>query len=345
MPSLPTIDRPLTLEWDRDQQIVIEAEPQARQLVIAGPGTGKTAVACGRIAYLINKCGIEPVNVLLVSFTRTAVAELRDRIATFIGHPAQAAGVRIATIDSTTWTLLNGFDSNSASAFGGYDANIARLCEQFRARNEDLLEHMRKYEHVVVDEAQDILGLRAALIDAVIDSTSPACGITVLADPCQAIYGFTNENGEAGAADNSCLVDRLKSRQSGAFVCIPLETLHRTSEPKLIELLSITRPVVTSATGFGKGKYRLLRALIEKTATALPTNRTSLAEAVSGRNDLLILYRTRAEALVTASMLSSSAVPHRLRISGLPAWLQPWIGAVFGDYTWPEIERPAFDRL
>jgi superfamily I DNA/RNA helicase len=127
-------------DWDRDQQEVIDASPDSRLLVDAGPGNGKTAVACARIAHMINDWGIEAVNVLLVSFTRTAVAELRNRIAAYVGSPARAAGIRIATLDSTTWTLLNGFDSESASLFGGYDANIERLCDQLRQRNEDLLE-------------------------------------------------------------------------------------------------------------------------------------------------------------------------------------------------------------
>jgi len=326
-----------------EQQKVINAGPGARLLVDAAPGHGKTAVGCARIARLINECGIEAVNILLVSFTRTAVAELRNRIAAIVGNPARAAGIRIATLDSTTWTLLNGFDSTAASLFGGFDANIERLCDQFRQRNDDLLEHMSKYEHIVVDEAQDILGPRARLVDLLLAHTSPSCGVTVLTDPCQAIYGFTSENGDAASGDASSLVQRLES--GGNFEKVELGTLHRTSQPSLMTLLSHMRPIVVAAVQGNRHVHILLREKIKHTATTLATTRETLAETVKNRDDLLILYRTRAEALLSASMLCSSGVRHKLRISGLPSWLQPWIGAIFRDYTQPQIDRPTFERL
>ena len=91
-------------DWDHEQVEVILDDPSSWQLVAAGPGTGKTAVACQRIASLVDD-GIEPSRILLVSFTRTAVAELRDRIASFAAAGEQARSVRISTIDSYAWRL------------------------------------------------------------------------------------------------------------------------------------------------------------------------------------------------------------------------------------------------
>ena len=48
------------LDDDAKQQSVITTAPDARLLVGAGPGTGKTAVACARIAKLIDTDGVEP---------------------------------------------------------------------------------------------------------------------------------------------------------------------------------------------------------------------------------------------------------------------------------------------
>lgn len=64
-------------DWDLEQLEVILEAPACWQFVIAGPGAGKTAVACQRIAYLIDEA-VPPSRLLLASFTRTAVAELRD---------------------------------------------------------------------------------------------------------------------------------------------------------------------------------------------------------------------------------------------------------------------------
>jgi len=68
-------------------------------LVSAGPGMGKTAVACARVAQLIAD-GVEPANIWLVSFTRTAVREIRNRIAALVQWEDRASAVRITTLDS-----------------------------------------------------------------------------------------------------------------------------------------------------------------------------------------------------------------------------------------------------
>jgi hypothetical protein len=52
-----------------DQLEVIMDEPESWQLVTAGPGAGKSVVACQRIAYLVDD-GVPPSRILLGSFTR-----------------------------------------------------------------------------------------------------------------------------------------------------------------------------------------------------------------------------------------------------------------------------------
>ncbi|MDD9872590.1 MAG: ATP-dependent helicase [Deltaproteobacteria bacterium] len=53
--------------------------------LLAGPGTGKTRVLTRRICFLIEKAGISPSNILVVTFTRPAAQELRDRIEDKLG--------------------------------------------------------------------------------------------------------------------------------------------------------------------------------------------------------------------------------------------------------------------
>src|SRR5690606_9102555 len=152
-------------DWDLEQLEVILEAPTGWQLVIAGPGAGKSAVACQRAAYLVDE-GVPPSRILLVSFTRTAVAELRDRIVSYAVAGAAARSVRISTIDSHAWSLRAGFDDEPLKkplGDGSYDLGIERTVELFKNKNPDLIDFMARLEHLIIDEAQDVMGLRAEI--------------------------------------------------------------------------------------------------------------------------------------------------------------------------------------
>ena len=112
-----------TLIWNQEQISIIEANGTQRLLVDGGPGTGKTAVLSARIAHLIDKFNFAPSNILVISFTRTAVAELRNRLSTYLVNKQDAFGIKVATIDSHAWSLNAGFDA-AASMSGSFDNNI-----------------------------------------------------------------------------------------------------------------------------------------------------------------------------------------------------------------------------
>jgi len=104
---------PALIQWDRSQRQVIDAPHTDRLLIGAGPGMGKTAVACARVSQLIDQHGLEPSRIWLISFTRTAVREIRDRIATYLEDASAAFAVRIATLDSHAWAIHSGFDDQA----------------------------------------------------------------------------------------------------------------------------------------------------------------------------------------------------------------------------------------
>ena len=64
---------------DPDQYAAATAEGPL--LIIAGPGTGKTRTLTYRIAHQVTECGVPARQVLAITFTRRAAAELRDRLA------------------------------------------------------------------------------------------------------------------------------------------------------------------------------------------------------------------------------------------------------------------------
>jgi superfamily I DNA/RNA helicase len=151
------------LNWTEQQKEIISAEPDARFIVNAMPGAGKTAVACAKISNLIDE-GVTPSNIWLVSFTRTAVQELRDRIASFADEEDDVIGVKIATIDSRAWQLRYGMRSDETkSLFDNYDLSISNAIDVLDESSEELEDFFGDLEHVIIDEAQDITGYPASV--------------------------------------------------------------------------------------------------------------------------------------------------------------------------------------
>src|SRR3984893_6536110 len=105
-------------------------------LIVAGAGSGKTAVLTRRIAYLIGARGVGVGQVLAITFTNKAAAEMRERVVRLVGNRARAMWV--STFHSTCVrilrnqaSLIEGLNSN----FSIYDADDSRRLLQMIGRD------------------------------------------------------------------------------------------------------------------------------------------------------------------------------------------------------------------
>ncbi|UQS22470.1 DNA helicase PcrA [Amycolatopsis thermalba] len=107
-------------------------------LVVAGAGSGKTRVLTRRIAYLLAERGVHPGEIMAITFTNKAAAEMRERVSELVGRRANAMWV--STFHSMCVRLLRreAKTLDMSSNFSIYDADDTRRLVTLVARDLDI---------------------------------------------------------------------------------------------------------------------------------------------------------------------------------------------------------------
>ena len=87
---------------DRQQDAVFHTDGPL--LLLAGAGSGKTRVLTHRVAYLIEEKGINPWNIMAITFTNKAAQEMRERVDRLVGFGAES--IWVSTFHSTCVRIL-----------------------------------------------------------------------------------------------------------------------------------------------------------------------------------------------------------------------------------------------
>ena len=133
-------------------------------LILAGAGSGKTRVLTHRTAYLIEEKGVNPYNIMAITFTNKAAGEMRERIDALVGYGSES--IWVSTFHSTCVRILRrhidhiGYDTN----FTIYDSDDSKsvmkeICKRLRICLQQLY---RLYDEIV--KIQRIILLQRRLI-------------------------------------------------------------------------------------------------------------------------------------------------------------------------------------
>ncbi|WP_132993175.1 UvrD-helicase domain-containing protein [Gordonia zhaorongruii] len=135
-PGAPASDEASAVLSDRGRELLDGLNPQQREavlhegvplLIVAGAGSGKTAVLTRRIAYLLAERDVTPGQILAITFTNKAAAEMRERVIDLVGP--RAAYMWVSTFHSTCVRILRAQSAllgNRNSNFSIYDADDSR---------------------------------------------------------------------------------------------------------------------------------------------------------------------------------------------------------------------------
>ncbi|MCR5609211.1 MAG: ATP-dependent helicase [Lachnospiraceae bacterium] len=88
---------------NKEQKEAIEHN-KGPAIVLAGPGSGKTFVITHRTKYLIERCGVNPANILVITFTKAAATEMRERFVGLYGEDGRK--VNFGTFHAIFFTIL-----------------------------------------------------------------------------------------------------------------------------------------------------------------------------------------------------------------------------------------------
>lgn len=119
-------------------------------LVLAGPGSGKTTVVTRRVQYLVQDCGIPPASILVITFTKAAAGEMKERFLRLMGEEHTA--VSFGTFHAVFFSILK-------LSYGFTAGNILRE----ETRYQYLKETVERLRLEIDDENEFLTGISAEI--------------------------------------------------------------------------------------------------------------------------------------------------------------------------------------
>lgn len=340
---------------DPVQQAVIDAGVDERLLVTAGPGTGKTQISAMRLSHLV-RCGVRPSQILVLSFSRSAVRTLVRRIEKVSGDADSTVEdlrhLSVRTFDSWTFRILRQTGLQPSYLMSRtYEQNIALLADKMSGEERsEIRELLAGVRHVIIDEAQDLSGMRCRLVMSLLELVSPpgqpGAGFTVLGDHAQAIYRFAARNGGTEGRHDDCIRMICAAYRTGLRE-FDISKNYRAT-PELADATRRLRAILAEDISGPEKLRQMQQYLSELPASGQKVSAEWLSNVPEGT--LAILTRTNGEALRVALQLAGSdpagpRVPLSLRLAGHSPPVPGWIATLLSPLKSDTLTRNLFRKI
>lgn len=157
-------------------------------LVLAGPGSGKTATIIERIKYLVNSKKCKSQRILVVTFTKAAAKEMSERY--FKSVDSSMESPMFATIHALCYEIIRkkkGIPKLVIQTEQDLEKLIRETLEIFGEDGETLTFWQSKYDYILIDEFQDTSIQQAEILFQLAGNKK---NVMVVGDDDQSIYGF-----------------------------------------------------------------------------------------------------------------------------------------------------------
>ena len=319
------------------QEEFIHLPAEESVIVNAGPGTGKTYALIQRLIHLVKNDEVAADGILVLCFTNAAVDVVKQRLKQVaLENDMNKAyeEIEVRTFDSfATHVLYSVHDNEADYTLTGknYEDRIHLFIDELK--NDSGI--MENCEYFVVDEIQDLVGVRAGMVLRILKSLPESCGFCLLGDQCQAIYDYSvDENSDEVSSSifYSVLGKIYPDIQYLEFV-----ENHRFSAARVESLKQLRQGLME----YDKEK---IIGEIKKIAEQYPTIEVeaTLLNQLKEKGTLALLTRTNAEALEISTQLYAMAITHSILLSSDYPSYAAWIGQVFSGYNGEVIDEESF---
>lgn len=310
---------------DPSQVAAVGIDAETRQIVVAGPGSGKTEVVSALIEHLVEKEALEPsTEVLVISFSNAAIHAATARLARKDLDP-----VTVQTMDSLALEILRDLSDVDPAGLS-FDHRVHEATRILREEGWDRLDDVR---HLVVDEVQDIVGQRADFLLAILDVLDDGAGFSLLGDLAQAIYDFQLDN--RSSTTSADLLAQASTRGNVEEKVLTGQYRARTRDAK--DAAKLREAVLA-----GDDDLDGFEAEVVHAGTVSDVVR--IARGWEGTT--VFLTETNGQAMLVAREIAETDAPVRLRRRADQRVLARWVAEALADWGPASIRREElFDRL